>query len=329
VARISTKEAVKQLATHLRKKTAGLRNGGRHEDHDEHQIGLTPGRGWARRNLEFVQRVLIPATFTKRSGEHLNHDFDPPPADRARVFWIGHASFLIQMGGKNILVDPNWALWLKVVKRMRQPGLKLADLPRIDLICVSHAHHDHLDVPTLRKIADGQPILVPKGVGSLVKRLGFGPVIEMTKWDAADLEGLRVTFTPAKHWGARYVHDIHRGFGGFLFQAPDCPSVYHAGDSAYFPGFHEIGERFPIDVALLPIGAYRPVSGRSVHMNPEEALAAFVDLKAQKMVPMHYGTFPLTREPLDEPLQRLVLRSSADGLRNRIVVLSEGEAGEF
>jgi L-ascorbate metabolism protein UlaG (beta-lactamase superfamily) len=165
-------------------------------------------------------------------------------------------------------------------------------------------------------------------VGSLVRRRGFGAVHEVGRWDSVRIDDVEVTFTPAKHWGARFLHDVHRGFGGFLIRLPDQPDatvVYHAGDSAYFQGFHEIGARHPIDVALLPIGSYRPVSGRSVHMNPEEALAAFHDLRAKTMVPMHFGTFALTREPLDEPLQRLMLASSAAGVRHRICVQEPGE----
>jgi L-ascorbate metabolism protein UlaG (beta-lactamase superfamily) len=209
------------------------------------------------------------------------------------------------------------------------PGIALESLPPIDLVLITHAHHDHLDLPTLDAIARRQPIVVPKGVKSLVQRRGFSDIIELDRWDQVNFDGLEITFTPARHWGARFVHDIHRGFGGYLLQSEHSPTIYHAGDSAYFDGFHQIGERAEIDVALMPIGAYRPVSGRSVHMNPEEALAAFNDLGAKKMIPMHYGTFPLTREPLHEPLHRLMLVSSSAGLRHKIVVLEEGENAVF
>ena len=319
---------LKTLAENLQRKTRSLRNGGLDADND-HQVGLVPSRGWSRRNIEFVGKVLLPGALKRREGQHRSFDSATIPHHHTRVVWIGHASFLIQMGGWNVLVDPNWALWLAVVKRARQPGLAIKDLPRIDLVLVTHAHHDHLHVPSLKTVACGQPVLVPQGVGSLVKRLGFGPVHEMKKWETMEFPGLEVTFTPARHWGARYVHDTHRGFGGFFLRSPDAPSVYHCGDSAYFDGFHEIGRRLAIDVALMPIGAYKPVSGRGVHMTPEEALAAFCDLGAKKMIPMHYRTFALTREPLDEPLQRLLLSASATGLRSRLVVVEEGEPATF
>ncbi len=319
---------MRTLARHLHRKTKSLRRGGTDEG-DDHQVGIVPRTGWSRRNLEFLRKVLIPAAIKPRKGQQQRPDFTGLPAGKARVFWIGHASFLIQMAGKNILIDPNWALWLSIVKRVRHPGLLAEDMPRIDLVLITHAHHDHLDMPSIEQVADGQPIVVPKGVGSLVKRRGYGEVHEMQKWDRLQLEGIDITFTPCRHWGARYVHDTHRGFGGYMLQAPESPTIYHCGDSAYFDGFYEIGRRFDIDLALMPIGAYRPVSGREVHMNPEEALAAFRDLKARRMVPMHFRTFPLSREPVDEPLERLMLASSAQGLRDKITLLEEGEPGLF
>lgn len=315
---------LRELADQVRRKTTALRNGGR-EEGDHHNVGLTPSRGWGRRNFEFLHKVLIPSALKPRAGRQQLLDGTEVPPGRARVFWIGHASFLVQMGGRNILIDPNWAMWLSVVKRARKPGLALHELPPIDLVLITHAHHDHLDVPTLEAISDGQPIVVPKGCGSLVRKRGFGQIFEMNLWDDLDFGPFEVIFTPARHWGARFVHDVHRGFGGYLLRPKEGPVVYHSGDSAYFPGFHEIGQRFAVDLALLPIGAYLPVSGRGVHMTPEEALASFRDLRAQRMVPMHYRTFPLTREPLDEPLHRLILSASAQGLRNRIMVLDEGQ----
>jgi L-ascorbate metabolism protein UlaG (beta-lactamase superfamily) len=326
--------AISRLTESLRTKAAGLRDGtGSQDDEHGHRIGLSPSPGWGRRNVEFIGKVLLPHVVKPRRGRERVLEVMDVPAGKARIVWIGHASFLVQMAGLNILIDPVWAPWLAVVKRAHAPGLTLHELPRIDLVLVSHAHHDHLDVPTLEAISDGQPILVPKGVGSLVKRRGFGTVHEMNKWEAVRVGELEISFTPARHWGARYVHDVHRGFGGFLLRQPEVEAltggagttVYHSGDSAYFDGFHEIGQRHPIDVALIPIGAYRPVSGRGVHMTPEESLAAFRDLGAKRMVPMHYGTYPLTREPLDEPLDRLMLASSASGIRHLIDVLEPGE----
>lgn len=120
------------------------------------------------------------------------------------------------------------------------------------------------------------------------------------------------------------IHDQHRGFGGFLIEY-EGRTLFHCGDSAYFPGFREIGARTPIDIALLPIGAYDTVSGRDAHMNPEEALLAFQELKAGIFIPMHYGTFRLGYEPLEEPPARLMAAATQQGIQEHICLLREGE----
>jgi len=207
--------------------------------------------------------------------------------------------------------------------------LRLEDLPPIDLVLVSHAHHDHMHLGSLRKVAEGQPIVVPHGVGSIAKRAGFGEVIELDCWGSVEREGIEVTLTPARHWGARMIHDTHRGFGGFVIKGGGR-SVFHCGDSSYFDGFQDIGERFPeLDAALLPIGAYGAPSGREVHMDPEEALDAFQMLGAKRLVPMHYATFPLGTEPLHEPLERLLRGAEESGIGHAIDALEEGDQLRF
>jgi L-ascorbate metabolism protein UlaG (beta-lactamase superfamily) len=253
----------------------------------------------------------------------------PACPGKIKVTWIGHASFLIQTGGQNILVDPNWAHWMAFVKRVRHPGLSLDALPPIHLVLVTHAHYDHLHLRTLRKVSAGQPIIVPRGVGRVVRAAGFGEIIEMDLWQQVQVGSLKITFTPSKHWGARNVHDVHKGFGGFIIENELGRTVYHCGDSAYFDGFREIGSRHKINVALLPIGAYEAMSGRAVHMNPEEALAAFADLQADHLVPMHYGTFPLGGEPLAEPLERFIAGASTIGIESKVEILGEGEPHVF
>ena len=120
--------------------------------------------------------------------------------------------------------------------------------------------------------------------------------------------------------------DRHRGFGGYVIEAEDASSVYHAGDTAYFHGFEEIGRRLRPEIALLPIGAYSPDSYRSVHTSPEEALRAFLDLRATTMIPMHFNTFQLGREPMDEPLPRLLAAAERMGVREKVLPLAEGES---
>lgn len=286
-------------------------------------MGLKPAEGWHKRN--FLTEVLIPTLFTPREGEPVSPLFPELREDEIGVTWIGHASFLLRTFQSNLLVDPNWAKWLKVIKRIRHPGLDLRDLPSIEMVLVTHAHFDHLDRKTLRAVAGDQPIVVPFEVGNLVHDLGFQSVHELHYWEAFEYGTTRITLTPCHHWGARVLHDSHRGFGGYIIEVGGR-TIYHCGDTAYFDGFREIGERFRIDLALLPIGAYDPPSGREVHMNPEEAVAAFLDLGAARMIPMHYGSFRLSYEPPDEPLKRLRIAARERGVEDRVTVMTEGES---
>lgn len=247
------------------------------------------------------------------------------------VTFIGHASFFLQMAGQNILVDANFARWLFVLKRLRKPGLRIPDLPPIDLVLVTHAHFDHLHRPSLRAVVHhtrrqtgkAPAIVLPHHVFDLVSDLGFEEIIELEWWNNYRYRDLTVTHVPSRHWGARILKDSHRGYGGYVLQS-GTHSVYHAGDTAYFKGFREIGERLSPEVALLPIGAYNPETFRNVHTNPEDATRAFLDLNARWMIPMHYGTFRLSHEPVDEPLQLLEKEARAAGIQDRVLVLEEG-----
>jgi L-ascorbate metabolism protein UlaG (beta-lactamase superfamily) len=252
--------------------------------------------------------------------------------DELGVTFIGHSSFLLQVDGRKVLVDPVFSKRLIVLRRQREPGLLVEELPPIDLILLTHAHMDHLDMASLRrviratrKLTGATPeVVVPKGVEDLVHRLGFSRIHGLEWWDTTEVAGLKVTMTPCKHWGARLFRDVHRGYGGYVVEGGD-QRVYHSGDTAYFDGFSEIGARLKPEVALLPIGAYFPDSYRSVHTSPEEAVRGFVELGAKRMVPMHYGTFRLGREPMHEPLERLEAEAVRLGIKGRVKVLEEGE----
>lgn len=253
--------------------------------------------------------------------------------NESAVTFIGHSSFLIQSAGVNVLVDPVFATRLILLRRQRRPGVVVSDLPRIDAVLLTHAHMDHLNLPSLKTVLREMrrrklpaPIaVVPNGVRDLVARLGFAEVRELAWWEETKIGPLTVTATPAKHWGARMFSDTHRGFGGYVLAAEGQPAIWHSGDTAYFRGFREIGERLRPEIALLPIGAYFPDSYRSVHTSPEEALQAFVDVGAAAMVPMHFGTFRLGREPMSEPLPRLLAAAEKQGVRGRMRPLGEGE----
>jgi len=260
-----------------------------------------------------------------------------PESSETIITFIGHSSFLIQIGGQALLIDPVFATRLILLRRQRRPGILVRDLPTIDAVLITHAHMDHLNRPSLRAVSREMrrrgkraPVaVVPMGVQDLVSSLGFSQVLSLEWWKSLELlhvsrSCVRVTATPALHWGARLFKDTHRGFGGYLIESNGSPTIYHSGDTAYFNGFHEIGRRLRPDIALLPIGAYYPDSYRSVHTSPEEALLGFLDTGAQVMVPMHYNTFRLGREPMHEPLVRLLAAAESSGVRNRIHPLGEG-----
>jgi L-ascorbate metabolism protein UlaG (beta-lactamase superfamily) len=248
------------------------------------------------------------------------------------ITFIGHSSFFIQIGGRKVLIDPVFAERLIALRRLRRPGVKIKDLPAIDMVLLSHAHMDHLNRPSLRrivahniKVSGRAPIaVVPWGVEDLVNDLGFARVVTLEWWQTKSIGGLELTMTPCKHWGARLFKDTHRGFGGYVIRGGGH-SLYHSGDTAYFDGFTHIGKRLKPEVALLPIGAYRPDSYRGVHTCPEEALQGFLDLGARRMIPMHYGTFRLSQEPMEEPVERLMAAAKLAGVASSVTVLPEGD----
>ena len=230
------------------------------------------------------------------------------------VSFVGHATFLIQTSAGNILTDPVYAQraspvsWLGP-QRVRQPGIRFADLPPIDMVLVSHNHYDHCDVATLGRLVQAcDPLFItPLGNGGLLRRAGATRLVELDWWEPISQGEANVLLTPAQHFSARGVHDRNRAlWGSFVVETPHI-RLYFGVDSGYADHFREIGQRCGApDVALLPIGAYEPRwFMRDMHMNPAEAVQTHLDLEARLSIAMHFGTFPLTIEGIEEPVGTL------------------------
>jgi L-ascorbate metabolism protein UlaG (beta-lactamase superfamily) len=282
---------------------------------------LTPSKHFS--PGKFFYEMVWKALLAPRVGQHYRPEFPKLKDGQLALTWIGHASFLAQFNDLNVLMDPNFANWLFLLKRIKRAGLKIDDLPPIDLVLLTHSHFDHFHKPTLRKLPAPKIGVMPWGMADQAHDLGFERVIELQWWESFAHKDWKVTLVPSKHWGARMIHDEHRGYGGFILEHQGR-RLYHAGDSANFHGFKEIGRKYPPEIALLPIGAYYPDSFRRVHMGPDQALKAFRDLGAQWFIPMHYGTFRLSFEDMDEPPRWLKELCQTNGMTQHLKILEEG-----
>jgi L-ascorbate metabolism protein UlaG (beta-lactamase superfamily) len=263
-----------------------------------------------------------------------------PPPGSASITFIGHSTFLIRWAGLTILTDPVFSERASPVswagpKRARPPGRAFADLPRIDLLLVSHNHYDHMDLPSLRAIRrrDNPQVVTPLGNAVHLAKAGLDRVQELDWWQSTTpLPGIRVTATPARHFSARTLRDRnHSLWSGFMLEIASH-RLFFAGDSGAGSHWAEIGQRVGSpDLALLPIGAYEPRAIMApVHMNPAEAVAAHQALGAARSIGMHFGTFQLTDEPIDEPPAAMAAARAAAGLADTdFVTLGFGETRVF
>jgi len=242
------------------------------------------------------------------------------------VTWIGHATFLLQLAGKNILTDPQFSARASPVsfagpKRLVPLPIEIDELPRIDVVLISHNHYDHLDVDTVKRLAaraDGGPLfLVPLGLKEWFAGLGIDRVAEYDWWETRVEGPLTFTLVPVQHWSKRTPWDTNKTlWGGWAIEGGGL-KVLHTGDLGYSQDAKDIGERAgPFDLALIPIGAYAPRwFMKTMHVDPVEALAVRADVRASRAIGMHWGTFEnLTDEPMDEPPRELAAKRAAAGL---------------
>ncbi len=272
--------------------------------------------------------------------ENVSNKHYPVPtfseSDKAVVTFINHASFLIQLPGLNVLTDPVFSqraspLKFAGPKRVRAPGIIIDDLPPIHVVIISHNHYDHLDLESLKLIDEKfHPLfLVPLGDGKLLKSEGLQIVREMDWWEESKIRENIITFAPAQHWSGRKPWDKNESlWGSFMITTPSS-KIYFAGDTGYSDHFLQIKSRLGApDVALLPIGAYKPrYFMKTHHMNPEEALRAHIDLGAATSVGMHFGTFQLSDEGIEEPVSDLRLaRKQHQVKEDHFIVLDQGDS---
>lgn len=284
-----------------------------------------------RREAPKVERVTLPLAENDPAYLRANRT-------DSTLTWVGHSTFLLQHAGVNILTDPHFSQRASPVsfagpKRMVAPGLSIDELPNIDVVVISHNHYDHLDRYSVRALERQQQSspptwFVPLGQKAWFDRLGARQVVELDWWDSADFNGWTVTAVPVQHWTSRTPFDRNTVlWAGWTLKTDDF-NFAHIGDSGYSDDFKAIGERLgPFDLAAIPIGAYLPRwFMQAAHMDPVEAVKVHQDLGARQSVAMHWGTFTLTDEPVEQPPRQLAAAlEEAEIDASRFVVMQHGE----
>ncbi|MGB5813361.1 MAG: MBL fold metallo-hydrolase [Polyangiales bacterium] len=235
--------------------------------------------------------------------------------DSLRAFWIGHASVYLEVDGVRILTDPVFSEYASPFdigpRRFHPPPIALDDLPKIDAVVISHDHYDHLDRDTVMELSNrGTEFFVPLGVGAHLERWGVAPaqIHDLDWWEEGKLGDLRIISTPTRHYSGRGLGDYKKKLWSSWSIVGPSHRVYYSGDTGYSQHFKEIGEKLgPFDLTLIKVGAYGPgQSWADVHMAPEPAMQAHLDVQGQTLLPVHWGTFNLAFHDWDEPIRRAV-----------------------
>ena len=308
-------------------------------------------RGW-RDVLQWRRQrrgQVLPAEPPRGSFPTTRPEISDPraPATDHTATWIGHSTVLLQFGGLNIITDPVFSQRAFPVqwagpRRVMDPALAIDALPPLDIVLLSHTHYDHLDKPAVRQLVRAHPNatwVTPLGVGVYIRRWGAREIVQLDWWQTTTVGALRVTATPARHFSARRLGDRNRTlWSGFAFEL-EGKRAFFAGDSAYHDQFRQVGERCgPFDLVMIPIGAYDPRwFMHVVHVDPEEAVQSYQDITAAQpteshplMLGIHWGTFRLTDEAMDEPPRRTADRWRLAGLdTDRLWIARVGETRRF
>lgn len=261
------------------------------------------------------------------NGENLQGEASVP-----RITWVGHATMAIHDGSDVLLTDPNFASRMYVVKRHTPPGIPLESVPDHAMGVISHGHNDHLDADSVEALPASMHWFVPMGFADWFREKGRTNVVELDWWQSAHHGRWTITCLPSQHWSRRLEHSPNATLWCSWLIDSGTARYFFAGDTGYFHGFREYGHKFaPIDVALMPIGAYEPRwFMREQHVNPAEAYTAFGELGARYMLPLHWGTFDLSFEPMDLPPKELLRAiKEAEGDQEQVKILAIGETWEL
>jgi L-ascorbate metabolism protein UlaG (beta-lactamase superfamily) len=281
----------------------------------------------------FEKRAKWPRSVENQGTPHLHQLLKD---DQVALTFINHATFLIQFPHLNILTDPIWSdraspFSFAGPKRVRKPGVPIEELPKIDVIVISHNHYDHLDIETIKTLNKlfAPKVLVPIGDKALIKSIGIKDVQELDWWQAVQVgQHTTITFTPVQHSSRRGLFDRDRSLWGSYFIQNEQRSVYFGGDAGYSTHYTDIRTRLgAADIGLLGIGSYSPRwFMKPIHMNPEEAVRAHQDLQVNLSIAMHFGTFQLSNEAINQPNDELKAALAKEGLSgSRFITLQEGE----
>ena len=281
-------------------------------------LRLADRLGRSRGRLRLLDRLSLPAPAPHRP------DLANWEKHELAAAWIGHATVLLRLGGMTILTDPVFSSRVGVglglvtggPRRFFAPALTPRELPRIDLVLISHAHFDHLDRPSLVRLSKSTPIITAHHTLDLIRDLGFRRVTELQWGERVDVGEITVTAVKVNHWGARTFYDRHRGFNAYLLESGRRRILY-GGDTAYHEGFRSLKK---VDLAVMGIGAYNPYI--AAHATPEQAWRMADHVRADFVIPMHHSTFRLSAEPMDEPMERMLLAAGRD--EQRVIIREIG-----
>jgi len=245
-----------------------------------------------------------------------------------KIIYVGHATVIVETKKCKFITDPILVKRLAHIGPKRKVPLKIekSELEDFDFITISHGHFDHLDLRSLKMIDKSVPVVCHTALQRIVRRTKH-KTIPLKWWDSTIINGTKITAVPAFHFSARPPFQFSPDYQGYIIETEK--TFYHSGDCGLSQFFNEIGKRFKIDVAFLPIGAYHPPSFRLHHLSPEDAIDAFVKMNADLLIPIHWGTFNLSWEPFDEPPKRLLEYAEKMGVSQKIMLLKPGESTEF